>query len=657
MEKENLRTLVVDVEQKGISISPYLYGIFFEDINFAGDGGIYPELISNRSFENFDPFGQEDLHLMSWEKVGSEDSELRMEIKDQGGLFINNPYYLDVHIDTMGAFAGIKNKGYHDAGFAVKKGEQYHLTLYMKSRNGIGTIEVLLHSRTTTNVSAQGKIDIQGTEWKKYELSLIAETSMKDTELILLIQGTQSVSFDFISLFPKDTYGGRKNGLRPDMVEMLKGLKPRFLRFPGGCIVEGRSFPNMYRWKETIGAPEERKTNWNRWQLDEYQLEGRTSKDYFQTYGLGYFEYFLLSKDLGATPMPIMNIGMTCQWHESLLIPLDELDPFIQDILDLIEFANGDETTTWGKKRIELGHTESFDLKYIGIGNEQWGQDYFDRYERCHRVIKEKYPEIQLITSAGWTAQGKDFDFAMDWMKTSSIKADLIDEHYYAKPQWFLNNVTRYDNYDRNLSKVFAGEYACHLENRRNAWEAALVEAAVMTGFEKNSDHVWMTCYAPLFGKIGHIQWYPNLLWFDDLNVYGTPSYYVQQLFSQELGDRILASSIDGVANRPIDPEATWSMPEQFHHVVSYRDSDSCIIIKAVNTSPKPFVTKLELKTAIDFNLSEITSITLQSDELSSENSLEAPMYLVPKVKVQSLEGLDINYEFLPFSVTVLKIK
>lgn len=656
-KKRNIKLeLDQDQDQDIIKISPFLYGIFFEDINFGGDGGMYAELISNRSFENFDYQENKDLRLMAWEKVQSDDSRVELTVKSSGGINTINPNYLNITMIESGKTAGVKNLGYHNEGFYIKSKETYRFSAYLRAEDLKGELTVCLQSGSNQKVAASETIHITEPSWKKYEIIMQAEETLHDAQLVLLVKQTKSMDLDVVSLFPTKTYKNRVNGLRADMVETLKALEPKFLRFPGGCIVEGRSFQNMYRWKETIGPIEERKTNWNRWQLDEYQIDGRNSSDYFQTYGLGYYEYFLLSEDLGATPMPIMNIGMTCQWHESLLVPMDRLDPFIQDILDLIEFANGDATTTWGRKRIEFGHPGPFNLEYIGVGNEQWGQDYFDRYEKCHRIVKEKYPNIQLITSAGWTAQGKDFDFAQNWMKQASIKADLIDEHYYAKPQWFVNNVHRYDDYDRQLSKVFAGEYACHLSNRKNAWEAALVEAAVMTGFEKNSDHVWMTCYAPLFGKLDHFQWYPNLIWFNNESVVETPSYYVQQLFSQDLGDRLIKSEVENCDYHLLDLEAEWKMPEQFHLVSSYRESDQTIIIKAVNTSLASCEGHIQIVTDRTID-SVMTEIVLKNKDLSSENSLEFGKTVYPVTQNVPCDGKNMTYVFDGYSVTVLKIK
>lgn len=647
MEDKDICKITLDVNDKGIEISPVLYGIFFEDINYAGDGGMYAELINNRSFEYFDINKVVDKRLMAWEKVQSEDSEIYLTVLNETPINQINPNYLNMMVKKQGTKMGVKNLGFHSTGFYIKEGESYIFSLYARSPQIGKDINICLQSAGSQEICGQTQITITDSEWKQYKTMITATNTFKDVNLVITLDGIDSIDLDFVSLFPENTFNKRENGLRSDMVQMLKDLNTKFLRFPGGCIVEGRSFENMYRWKETMGPVEERKTNWNRWQLTEYQKEGRNSEDYYQSYGLGFYEYFLLCEDIGAKPLPILNVGMTCQWHEALLVPLNELDAFIQDILDLIEFANGDETTEWGRKRTELGHSAPFNLEYIGVGNEQWGPQYFERYEIFHKAIKKIYPDIYLITSAGWTSQGKDFDFAQQWMKTTDIKADLIDEHFYKKPEWFLNNVQRYDNYDRNLPKVFAGEYAAHVKDGKNNWEGAMVEAAFLTGVEKNADHVWMACYAPLFGKTGHNQWQPNLIWFDNSRIYGTPSYYVQQLFSQNVGDRIIEAVIEGNA---------LELPNQFHVVANLDEKENTIIIKAVNLFSNPQKSVIIINT--DREISDTaTEIILSSDKLSDENSYEEPTKVAPVIISINGVSREFTYEFRKYSVTILKLK
>ncbi len=516
------------------TVSPILYGIFFEDINYAGDGGLYAELVVNRSFEYYDRKFETDKSKMCWETVG----DCTFTIENKLPISLAHKNYARV---TGTENSGLRNLGFCQEGLAVTKGETFHFSCYAKN---IAPMTLLLRfSDDAGNCFGEKKLSLVrvGSAWTKYNITLTATETCNQVYLDILLDRDGSVELDLISLFPTDTFMGRTNGMRKDLAELLKDLSPKFMRFPGGCIVEGRSFENMYNWKETVGDLSKRRTNWNRWQMPDYQIEGRNSEDYFQSYGIGYYEYFQFCEDIGAKPVPVMNVGMTCQWHEALLIDMDKLDPFIQDILDLIEFANGPADSEWGKVRAQMGHPEPFGLEYIGIGNEQWGDVYFERYEAFEKVLSAKHPEIKLITSAGWTSHGDDFDLAYRWMNHNKDKAYAVDEHFYKAPQWFLDNIHRYDDYDRSLPKVFAGEYAAHTPSgtalRDNNWLAALCEAAFLTGVEKNADHVVMTCYAPLLARTNHNQWQPDLIWFDKTSAYGTPSYYVQKLFGENVGD------------------------------------------------------------------------------------------------------------------------
>lgn len=666
MEEKNTNTIVLSMESEGIEISPTLYGLFFEDINFAGDGGIYGELIKNRSFEYFDINGVLDKRLMGWEKVTNGESKLEFEVLSEKPLNENNLNYLHINAEKIDGITGLKNLGFNDIGFSIKKGEKYDFSMFARNINAEKSTEIVavIQNPETGEIYGETSLEISGKEWKKYEGVISANETFPNAVFILIFKESVKMDIDMVSLFPQNTFNNRKNGLRADLVQMLKDIKPSFLRFPGGCIVEGRSFQNMYRWKDTIGDVSERKINWNRWQLEEYQLPNQNSEEYFQSYGLGYYEYFLLCEDLGAEPVPIMNVGMTCQWHEGLLVELDQLDEYIQDILDLIEYANGDESTTWGRKRIEAGHPAPFNLKYIGIGNEQWEKQYFERYEIFHKAIKDKYPEIKLITSAGWTAEGDDFDKAYEWMKTTEQKAELVDEHFYKAPKWFIENVNRYDDYDRNLPKVFAGEYAAHTSNeipeRRNNWEAALSEAAFLTGIEKNSDHVWMASYAPLFGKTGYCQWQPNLIWFNNSEVYGTPSYYVQQLFSVNVGNKIIPTEIkeNNLIENVSDNETNNSLhgiKEDFYVVSNFDSESKEIIIKAVNLSEasKKSIIKIE---GINKVSSKGTATILKAESLVDENTYVNPRKVYPVEKVMEEVSTEFTYEFSEYSVTVLKL-
>lgn len=619
-------TINFDGEQK--AISPMLYGIFFEDINRAADGGLYGELIANNSFEYFYSEDGCDMHFADWESFGA-----KVKIKVRGSYNRVNPHYVHIVADNNG---GIRNLGFGEGGIGVHEGRSYRLSFFAKAK-----AEVLLACRLSDNgiPFSETSVIIDSQDWTKYELEMKVSSTVENAVFEAVLPFGGEVMLDNVSLFPVDTFNGRRNGLRADIAQMIKELKPKFMRFPGGCIVEGRDFDSMYNWKNSIGAVEERKINKNRWQLDEYQMKGNRAQDYFQSLGLGYYEYFLFCEDIGAEPLPVMNCGMTCQWHEALTVPVDELEPYIQDIVDLVEFANGKPDTKWGERRAQMGHPEPFNLKYVGIGNEQWGKEYFERYEVFERALREKCPEIKLITSAGWDSEGKDFDYAVEWMKNNKDKAFAVDEHFYKSPEWFLNNIHRYDNYDRTMPKVFAGEYACHTakekEAKRNNYYAALCEAAFMTGMENNADHVWMSCYAPLLAKEGCEQWRPDLIWFDNLSVYGTPSYYVQKLFSLNYGDTLVESSCD----------------DEDIHVSVTTDNDG-LYIKIVNVSAQDKL--LELDT-VGGRIDDDVSVAVLSAELEAQNSIESPHNVVPLYKEEHYESGN-NIPVPGYSILVIKI-
>lgn len=510
-------TLEVDLSRRGIEISPTLYGVFFEDINYSGDGGLYAELIQNRSFEFPNP-----MHSWSINVLGQDKAGYVIERKDP--INIKNPNYIRIVINFLDKGVMLSNQGYQ--GISLKKGENYIFSIYARSPDGnIKSIYFEVSDRKG-NIGFREVITNIGKTWKKFEKLVFCTQDVEEGKLIITIKEKGTIDLDFISLFPQNTWKGRKNGLRYDLVKWIADLKPSFIRFPGGCIVEGRSMDNAYRWKKTIGDPEERPTMENLW-------------GYYQSLGLGFYEYFLLCEDLGAEPIPVLNCGMACQARNGNMASLNELNEYIQDALDLIEFANGPISTKWGSIRAQLGHPEPFNLKYIGIGNEQWGPEYYVRYEKFYDAIKKKYPDIKIIFAAGPSPSGKLFDDAWNWVKKTR-KADLVDEHYYMSPEWFLTNINRYSTYDRNGPKVFVGEYAAHGVGRRNNLEAALCEAAYLINLEKYSDIVSMISYAPLFGKEGVSQWQPNLIWFNNRSSYATPNYYVLKILNENKGKYIL---------------------------------------------------------------------------------------------------------------------
>src|SRR5690606_2312106 len=517
-------TLQVDAGKPYAPIQPTMWGIFFEDINFAADGGIYAEMIKNRSFEFADP-------KMGWQEHKSDRFSLNREsgsmtiINRIGAEHVANPRFARVTTNAPRGY-GITNEGFR--GMGIRQDAQYVFSVLASQHQGGNVTLRLEFVDDKGNSLGQAQLKPEGAEWKKYTVQITATRTEPRAKLNIWFDGTGTVDPDMVSLFPLDTWKQRPNGSRADLVQLLADLKPGFLRFPGGCMVEGRELATRYQWKKTVGKVEDREMIINRWNTE---FRHRLTPDYFQSFGLGFFEYFQLAEDIGAEPLPILSCGMACQFNTGEVVPLDQLDPYIEDALDLIEFANGPPDSPWGKVRVEMGHPEPFNLKFIGIGNEQWGPGYIERYKLFADVIKSKYPDITLISGSGPFPDGEMFDYG--WEELRGLKAEIVDEHYYRDPQWFFDNAARYDSYDRSGPKVFAGEYAAQSvaiaspENKNN-WECALSEAAFMTGLERNADIVYLSSYAPLLAHVDGWQWTPDLIWFDNLKSFGTPNYYVQ---------------------------------------------------------------------------------------------------------------------------------
>jgi len=481
-------------------------------------------------------------------------------------------------------------------------------------------------------------------DWQKYTATLYPKDTDPKARLAVLLEGKGTVDLDFVSLFPENTWKHRPGGLRADMVQALADLHPGFMRFPGGCIVEGPWLDGRYQWKKTIGPVEERPLLFNRWNTE---FVHRPTPDYYQSFGLGFFEFFQLCDDIGASPLPILNCGMACEFNSGELCPLDQLQPYIQDALDLIEFANGDTNTIWGAQRATLGHPEPFHLKMLGVGNEQWGEQYFDRYAKFAAAIKEKYPDIQLISASGPDPAGDRFNLA--WKRLRELHADIIDEHCYAKPEWFFNNTHRYDRYDRTGPKVFMGEYAAQSvgvvsTKNRNNLETALAEAAYLTGLERNADVVRMASYAPLFANTEAWQWTPDLIWVDSLNVTRTPNYFVQQMFSCNRGDEVLPLEISGVEN-------TNSI-----YASAVKDEVAGeIILKLVNAGAQPCRLKIQVAGGKKKSGDAVFAV-LAAAELSAENPAGKPLKVVPQNGVVPLNRGGLEHLFPARSLTVIRI-
>ncbi len=637
---EPTNEMVIQTNKVGAEIQPTMYGLFFEDINYGADGGLYAEMIKNRSFE----FPQ---NFLGWNTFGN------VELKNDGP-FERNPHY--VRLSDPGhrhKRTGLDNEGYF--GVAFKKGEEYRFSVWARSGSDAASkIRVELidpASMGETQVMAKQDIDINSKEWKKYTVTLKPSQTVAKGRLRIFLSSPNSVDLEHISLFPVDTWKGHENGLRKDLAQKLADVKPGLLRFPGGCIVEGTDLATRYQWKNTVGPVENRPLNENRW---EYTFPHRFFPDYFQSYGLGFFEFFQLSEEIGAEPLPVLNVGLACQYQNndpSAHVPVDELQPYIQDALDLIEFANGDTTTTWGALRAQMGHPAPFNLKFIGIGNEQWGETYPEHLKPFITAIRAKYPDIKIVGSSGPNSEGKDFDYL--WPEMKKLNADLVDEHFYRPESWFLSQGARYDNYDRKGPKVFAGEYACHGKGKKwNHFNAALLEAAFMTGLERNADVVHMATYAPLFAHVEGWQWRPDMIWFDNLESFPTSSYYVQQLYASNKGTNVLPLTMD---KKPVT--GAEGQNGLFASAVIDKKAGE-YIVKVANTSDKEQPITLNFAGMKKNNkLTSCKVITLNAPNPDAENSLENPSLITPKESTMPIDGQSLQTTIAPltFQVYILK--
>jgi len=633
-------TLEVNVAKTITKIQPTMYGVFFEDINFAADGGLYAEMIKNRSFEF-------EVPLMGWDQPKTDKYAFN---KKSGTATIikvvenkTNPRFCRVIVNDDKGYE-LVNEGFR--GMGIKKDSRYNLSL--KAANHDGTIKKIIIQFIDIDNKVLGETSIVPTsnDWVSYTAQFAATQTEAKAKLKITFEGTGTIDLDMISLFPEDTWNHRKNGLRKDIVQLLYDLKPGFLRFPGGCIVEGRTLAQRYQWKKTVGDVDKRETVINRWNTE---FVHKPAPDYFQSFGLGFFEYFQLAEDIGASPLPILSCGMACQFNTAELVPMEELDPYVQDALDLIEFANGGVETPWGSVRSEMGHPTPFNLKMIGVGNEQWGPDYIARYQVFEKAIKGKYPNIKIVSGSGPAPEGDFFEYGMQELK--KLNAQIVDEHYYSSPKWFRENATRYDKYDRKGPKIFAGEYAAQSvgitsPDNKNNWECAFSEAAFMTGLERNADVVTLTSYAPLMAHVEAWQWTPDMIWFNNLEVYGTANYYVQKLFSTNKGTDLLAITKEG---KPVTGQN-----DLFASAVKDVNTKE-VIVKLVNTSANIQVINIDLKGSklVD----KVTLTTLTSANLDDVNSFESPKKISPIESEIKLKGKNAHVRLLPYSVSVMKLK
>ena len=633
--------LVIQAGKPGAEIQPTMYGLFFEDINYAADGGLYAELVKNRSFE----FPQ---HFMGWKTFG------KISLKDDGP-FERNPHYVRLaYAGHPHKQTGLDNEGFF--GIGIKKGAEYRFSVWARVAEGETPAKIRVELADTKSMNEQqafatADVTVDSKEWKKYQVILKPEVTNPKAILRIFLASRQTVDLEHISLFPVDTWQGHENGLRKDLVQALADIKPGVFRFPGGCIVEGTDIASRYDWKKSVGMVENRPLNENRWQ---YTFPHRFFPDYYQSYGLGFYEFFQLSEEIGAEPLPVLSCGLACQFQNPNMdahVPLCDQEMYIQDALDLIEFANGAVDTPWGKIRADMGHPAPFNLKLIGIGNEQWGKEYPEHLEPFVKAIRKKYPDIKIVGSSGPDSEGEQFDYL--WPEMKSLKVDLVDEHFYRPEAWFLSQGARYDNYDRKGPKVFAGEYACHGKGKKwNHFHASLLEAAFMTGLERNADIVHMATYAPLFAHVEGWQWRPDMIWFDNLNSVCTVSYYVQQLFATHKGTNVLSLTMN---KKPVT--GAEGQNGLFASAVCDKNKNE-IIVKVVNTSGK------KQSLSLIFNglkkkevLSGARCIKLSSTSMDKDNTIENPLAIIPQETSLDVNGhtLKVDFEPVTFAVYILK--
>ncbi len=635
-------TVTVQANKPGAVVQPTMYGIFFEDINFAADGGLYGELLKNRSFE-FTPD-----HLMGWQAFG------KVEIKNDGP-FDRNPHY--ARLTTMNHndwWTGLQNEGYF--GIGVERDHEYRFSLYARVPDGkTQMLRVQLVEPYTNREHqefCQQDIKVTSTDWQKYTVILKPNHTADKAQLRLLMceengrSGRGTVDVEHISLFPVDTWKGHENGMRKDLAQALADMKPGVFRFPGGCIVEGVTLDNRYNWKNSVGPVENRPLNKNRW---ECTFTYRYYPDYFQSYGLGFYEFFLLSEEIGAEPLPVLNVGMACQFQngEDAHAPATEegLKEFIDDCLDLIEFANGTTDTKWGKLRAEMGHPAPFNMKLLAIGNEQWAEPYFKRVKIVADAVRKAHPEIKIIGTSGPDAEGHNFEIGWEAMKRQ--KADLVDEHFYRPISWFKNEWNRYDKYDRKGPKVFAGEYACHDRGKKyNHAGASIYEAAFITGIERNADIVHMATYAPLFSHVDGWQWRPDMIWYDNLRVAKSASYWVQALFAQNKGTNVLPIQQTNFPKKGEDGVLTSAVWD--------KDKGE-VIVKVANTLEQAKTVKIQL--AGLKSIASASAITLDLSNYDQENTVEQPNLIEPKESEVKTQGNTIETTIPAKTFVVFKAK
>lgn len=617
----------------GKEISPDLFGLFFEDINYSADGGLYAELVQNRSFE-LSPTDRREWHpLAFWEYVTPGFSYGALSVESKTPVHPNNPHYVVLNIEHVGAGGvGLRNKGFSN--LRLEKAKDYTFSMFSRRQSlAPVTVQILLKDKDE-KVLDWKEVEVKATDWEKLSVNLRPSRSADSCSLVVLAVTEGEIALDMISLFPEQTYKQRDNGLREDLAGILADMQPAFIRFPGGCLVHGDGIGNMYRWKNTVGPVEQRKGQKNLW-------------GYHQTAGLGFYEYFQFCEDIGAKPLPVLPAGVSCQnsggtWRTGSngqqALPLEEMDEYVQEVFDLVEWANGPASSPWGSVRAAAGHPEPFGLEYIGIGNEDnITPEFSRRFRMIHEALKNKHPEITIVGTSGPGADGEDFE--KGWAIADSIQVAVVDEHYYMQPEWFLNNLQRYDAYDREKSAVYLGEYASWGNKLKNA----ISEAAFMIGLERNGDIVRMSSYAPLFAKKGNTQWHTDMVFFDNADVSLTPNYYVQKLFSVNSGNYYFERVVRPTTENPLLAASCVR-----------DDATGDIILKIVNADSESGSFAVDLKPFK--SMAPVAQQTLLTGDPEAENTLGEPDTIVPVESSLEIEKA-FTYQAPAMSLTVIRIK
>ena len=619
----NARLTIYGKERKAISNE--LIGIFFEDISYGADGGLYGELIQNRDFE-YSAADRGGWHsLTAWELKGEGST---ISVSTERPIHVNNCHYASLSTTAIGAT--LENGGYD--GIALKAGGLYDFSLMARVASGKSCKFLISLVNEENEVLAEKSITLGDAEWKTLKTTLKASKDASKARLVIAPQTSGAIDIDMVSLFPRNTFKNRKNGLRADLAQVIADMKPKFVRFPGGCAAHGNGLDNMYLWKRSIGKLEERQHMPNIW-------------NYHQTLGLGYYEYFIFCEDIGAEPLPVIPAAVPCQnsshggHGQQGGVPMEEMDAFIQDIFDLIEWANGDaKTTKWGRVRAEAGHPKPFNLKYIGIGNEDLISNTFtERFNMIYDAIRAKHPEIIICGTVGPFFEGSDYEWG--WKLAKEKEIPMVDEHYYVSPGWYIHNQDYYDHYDRNASEVYLGEYACHVASRHNNIETALCEALHLTNVERNADIVRMTSYAPLLARHGHTNWNPDMIYFNSSRIDLTPGYYTQKIFGNNSGDQYLTGKLSVESRRD-------DVRKRISTSTVYDSATGDLIIKLVNLLP------VAVTTAVEVNDCEALSTTATCTVLTGKPTDREAIPTESIIKVAS----EFNYAMPPYSFTTIRI-